>query len=395
MKKIFTLIASALIALSANAQVVDVAGYTVDSNSKQYDSKKPEETTCSGTGCSVQIHAVPEDRTEASGVWGAKLDSESKYIQIDLDEALQEGDEVSFSYFMGSNIPSDGSVPGPHGIQISNLKPDTEGYVLLATMEATATDKKNVITKAYTAVGGEKKFLVYKISTSNSVYFSAIKVTRGSNPQSEAKAWNFTQLSSADAAAFAADATNWEVKSGDNVSGWANKTVLTTRNVYTALKANGTELEITNGLQFTRDNNSGLDAGKIFFKNNTALNIAGNNCLVKIPGLVKNDVVKVRFVSNGDESRGFTLTNTDKTSIMSENKADVQEATLTVTADGDVTMKSTKSVNIIAMSLNQDLPTAVQGVAEAKVAKVAAPAKVVKNGQIFIGNYTVAGAQVK
>ncbi len=38
--------------------------------------------------------------------------------------------------------------------------------------------------------------------------------------------------------------------------------------------------------------------------------------------------------------------------------------------------------------------TAVQGVAEAK-AEVAAPVKVVKNGQIFIGNYTVAGAQVK
>lgn len=38
--------------------------------------------------------------------------------------------------------------------------------------------------------------------------------------------------------------------------------------------------------------------------------------------------------------------------------------------------------------------TAVAGVAEAK-AEVAAPAKVVKNGQIFIGNYTVAGAQVK
>lgn len=41
-----------------------------------------------------------------------------------------------------------------------------------------------------------------------------------------------------------------------------------------------------------------------------------------------------------------------------------------------------------------DEVTAVAGVAEAKV-EVAAPAKVVKNGQIFIGNYTVAGAQVK
>ena len=39
-------------------------------------------------------------------------------------------------------------------------------------------------------------------------------------------------------------------------------------------------------------------------------------------------------------------------------------------------------------------PTAVQGVAEAK-AEVAAPVKVVKNGQVFIGNFNVAGAQVK
>ena len=37
--------------------------------------------------------------------------------------------------------------------------------------------------------------------------------------------------------------------------------------------------------------------------------------------------------------------------------------------------------------------TGVNGVAEAK-AEVA-PVKVIKNGQLFIGNYTVAGARVK
>ena len=70
---------------------------------------------------------------------------------------------------------------------------------------------------------------------------------------------------------------------------------------------------------------------------------------------------------------------------------DLYEATVQIAIYG---ISNNKNAYMHGVTLNCSVPTAVQGVAEAK-AEVAAPAKVVKNGQIFIGNYTVAGAQVK
>ena len=40
-------------------------------------------------------------------------------------------------------------------------------------------------------------------------------------------------------------------------------------------------------------------------------------------------------------------------------------------------------------------PTAVEAIAEANAANAEAPVKVIKNGQLYIGNYNVAGARIK
>ena len=48
-----------------------------------------------------------------------------------------------------------------------------------------------------------------------------------------------------------------------------------------------------------------------------------------------------------------------------------------------------------SLDIDFDGATAVESIAEANEANAAAPVKVIKNGQLFIGNYTVAGARVK
>ncbi len=361
MKKIFTLIAAIMMAGAVSAQIQTIASYTVTENSVKAGD---DNTADAGTACSVQLHGTTIEKKDA-GVYGLKLDSDAKYVQIDLDEALQEGDAVKISYFAGSNSSEDDK----NGVSLTNAKPSSEDYAVLATMYVQKADKKNVVTKAYTAVGGEKKFFVYKINGSSSVYFHKVEVTRGSEapkPLTAATTWNFTVLSAADEAALNADATNWEAKTGDGEEGWANKTVLTARNVYVALTANGNELDLTKGLQFTRDNNSGLDAGKIFIKKNKAINISGSACLIKIADLAKNDKVKIQFYSNGDESRGFNVTNADKTEIMSSGKTDYQQVELVVAANGDLTLSSTKSVNVQAITINTDLPEITSGIATLK-----------------------------
>ena len=354
MKKLFTFIAAALLAVGANAQVQTVASYAVtQSSTLAGDDNTPD----GGTGCSVQLHGTTIDVKD--GVhYGLKLDSEAKYVQIDFDDALEAGDQVNISFFLGGNA----SVEDKDGVQLSNAKTSAEDYQVLAYMYAQPADKKNLVTKEYTADGGEKKFIVQKIFTGASSFFHAVVVKRGSSLPTAATTWDFTQLSSTDKANLEAD-TNWESADFDGDTGWKNANTLAARNVYIALTANNANLALTEGLLFARDNSAGLGAGQVVIKEGKALNLTGSVDLIKIENLAKNDIVRVKFYSNAaSEARGFNVTNATPASIMSASKDDVAEAELTVSADGDLILSTTKSVNIVALTINAEFPTGIESV---------------------------------
>ena len=168
MKKIFTLIAAALMAVSANAALSTVASFTVT------EGNPVDGSEIAGTNCTVQLHAAElKANVVTASILGASLNTETKYVQIDFADALEAGDIVYFSYFVGSDPKADNT----EGISVSNLKVDAEGYQELAKFYVQKADKKNVVTTGYVAQGGEKKFIVYKLSSTT--MFQAINVVRG------------------------------------------------------------------------------------------------------------------------------------------------------------------------------------------------------------------------
>lgn len=168
MKKIFTLISAVFMAVSANAALEPVALFSVA------EGNPVDGTEIEGVNCKVQLHTsdLKANAVDAT-ILGAQLNTETKYVQIDFNDALQAGDMVFFSYFVGSNPSADNI----EGISVSNLKVDTEGYTELAKLYVQKADQKNVVTAGYVAQGGEKKFIVYKLN--NTTMFQAVKVVRG------------------------------------------------------------------------------------------------------------------------------------------------------------------------------------------------------------------------
>ncbi len=168
MKKFFTLIAAVMMAVSANATLETVASYTIVT-----------EATTGGdpieaVGCTVQLHATAiANYPSNSEKQGIKLDSENKYIQVDLKEELQAGDIVFVSYYLGSSAQEDET----EGLSLANAKTGAEGYAEYTKMYAHVADKKYMTTEGYYAVGGEKRFIITRLSSST--FFHQIKVVRG------------------------------------------------------------------------------------------------------------------------------------------------------------------------------------------------------------------------
>ena len=399
MKKIFTLIASALFAMGVNAQIQTIAGYTVTTSSvvaQDPENETIKNRTDEGTACTVQLHATTISTQDGIN-YGIKLDSDSKYIQIDLDEELQAGDAVKISYFMGSSI--DAKDPNDkHGVQLLNLKPGTEGSEVLAAMYATAADKKDVVTKSYTAVGGEKKFFVYKLSESASVFFNKIEVTRGSK---EAKVYTLD---------------------------FANPVLTTVAEVEASIK-NSVNLTIaanaSDASQFVYKNTAGQTASFTFV--NAPISISYKNSSAKefckygksdddyyfqfnnTPITVEIDCAKGQYISlypisygtnsNPDKVKNgkFEITNgknvADNTAVINIPAGTTDVATVEATADG-VTLKCTGACRLAKITITNEKPTAVAGVAESK-SEAKKVVKVLGANGIQIGNYNIAGQQVK
>ena len=89
--------------------------------------------------------------------------------------------------------------------------------------------------------------------------------------------------------------------------------------------------------------------------------------------MVKDDVVKLRFKGSGESERSLSVSNAEVTEgSLTTADTDVHEATLKVLKDNVVTLTTGNGFQFMAITVNAELPTGVQGVkAEGAKAKVA------------------------
>lgn len=204
---------------------------------------------------------------------------------------------------------------------------------------------------------------------------TTLRVDRGEVKPSDPTApttWDFTQeLSANDAANLAADANTWTFDETNNY--WKNVAVLAERNVFTALTANGSELDVTKGLTFTRDNSAGLGEDRVRIKSKNYVAVNGSSVSINLGSLVKDDVVKLKFKGSGESERSLTVSNTELVSgSLTTTDVDEHEVELKVLKDNFVIITTGNGFQFMAITVNADLPTGVQGVkAEGAKAKVA------------------------
>lgn len=400
MKKIFTLIAAALMAVGANAQTT-YFDYTVSNTA----------TAAVGT-VTIGTPTKVETSTIATGGYAYKSDGDlgsSKYIKGTLADAakFQAGDVITVSFYTVSN-PSGSD----YGVVLS-----ADNSSAVTTLYSSA--KNTVETKSYTVTAtdafvGETDVYVAR-ATGKSTYIVSIKVTGGEREAeipaepTAATTWNFAVTSEADSLALAAlvETNTWTYTTEGsrfqyNVEVAANKFV------------DLGEIGFPGGAGIQVGRSGGkLTAGsaiRVDVNNRVQLNCS--NGQFRIPDLAKNDVVKIRYASgSGTEARTFTVTNGTPATLdatVTSDAADVIEAEVTVTADGDLTLLQSKAINVYAIAINTELPevpsdepsdptginTVATDAAKANVVKKYVDGKQVvieKNGK----KYNVAGAQIK
>ena len=216
----------------------------------------------------------------------------------------------------------------------------------------------------------------------NSEYKSATKtvtVTVGTGIEDrESQTWDFTTLSYTDQTNLNADyeivpksdtddtpsenattTKNWYrvplTVNDANTFRYGNGKQLAGKDVFTTLSANGQELEMTSGLQFARSGNT-LGAKNIRIDAGYRLSLNGGNIQIKIPGLKAGDIVYVDYSSaNATSTRSLTVTNGTGENL---STAERTIAKITVTADGDLTIKQDNGMYYYRIFVNPaEVPT--------------------------------------
>lgn len=130
---------------------------------------------------------------------------------------------------------------------------------------------------------------------------------------------------------------------------------------FVQLYANRQYLDYTRGLYFGRYDGF-IGPKMIRIEPGSRLNTNCSNLAIKIPNLKAKDVVRIKFStgSTADAARYFELTNgtvpgKEPTKISSNDYKNPVIATITVTKDGDLTMKESNGMYIYAISVNKEI----------------------------------------
>lgn len=376
MKKIFTLLAMALMTMGASAQVIKWT---------EKAAKGSLDGVTFGTGFVLTCTDTEKSKLE--------IDDNSAYFgdataQVKFDYRLKTGGKSSSKNALSLTIPSSGTLrvyarTGSNSTTDRNLVLTQNGTKLvdkiLLESEAVVVNLDERIsdenptgeTKVYPIIETQVTAGIVAVTyPTNSLNFYGFEFESDGSvvvplDPTPATTWDFTkELGSADAANLEADATKWAFDTDNGY--WANKTVLTERNVFAALEANGTELDITKGLTFTRDNNTGLDAGRIRIAPAKFFAINGSAVIINFGTLAKDDVIRIRMKGAGESERSITPSNAEATEgSLTTADVDQHEVSLKVKADGEVTLTPTNGFQFFAITINADLPV-VDGISTIK-----------------------------
>ncbi len=176
-------------------------------------------------------------------------------------------------------------------------------------------------------------------------------------PASSPKLYDFTkELSQNDIDNFTAD-EKWTVSEDGKT--YELTSLIYDRNVYGPLMANGSKIEMTDGLLFTRDNSEGLAKG-IKFNNKKNLSLINGAIIISLPETAKDDVIRIRMASGDDAGAEttFTVTNGDVASLTTVDKQDFE---FKVVRDAATKLKTSGKVNIFQIAINKELPAETDG----------------------------------
>ena len=407
MKKIFTLISLFVLALSVQA---DNETYTLDLN-KVYQDAVNQTGDCANATLNSGTKYLLNDATVKQDPFTIVSKSNRTYridvIQTDAESQIvpvKYSDDYSASYRLEPNGASNNTGGRQTFLEAEGAGKLTIGAwgsegrklaVLRATDKTSYYNVANASSKdyvhAFTAdeskpvVDGEAQVFVvdipdagiYCITQDAGIYFGYMSFTEtgGEFVPSDPTApttWDFTKaLSDNDAANLAADANTWTFDETNNY--WKNATVLAERNEFVSLTAGNAVLDVTKGLTFARDNSEGLGEDRVRIKSKNYIAVNGSKMSISLGELVKDDVVKIKFKNAGSDERYLTVSNTEVVSgSLTVADQEEHEVELKVLVDNSVIITTSNGFQFMAITVNAELPTGVNGVkAEGAKAKVA------------------------
>lgn len=386
MKKIFTLIAAALMAVGAQAQTakdsylnianyasIDEAGirgvldgghlYSYDETNKilvisAFVGYQSSVSTNEGTQAWITYNEAGSSNVDE---WAADAPFKgSAYYQMANNNALTHRAAAinnSRTYrFRVSNITKVAMLGSTGG---SNRTVTMTVYEVVngtpsETASGTAVISVNALTKA--SVENLDKSKIYEIvftnaSSSNSrLYELAFYAGAGDTPvtpsdPTDPKAWDFTTTSDATKAALSENA-NWVY---DDTNARYSYNVEVAADTYVDLASIG--FAEGAGLEVGRTGNK-MAAGSIRVDIDNRLQLNASNGAYKLKNLAKDDVVVIVYASASAEDRTFAVTNADKTELVAPADKSKQTESLTIKADGDLTLVQSKAINVYSISIN-------------------------------------------
>lgn len=185
-----------------------------------------------------------------------------------------------------------------------------------------------------------------------------VNVTRAGETMAQLKTnsarhWDFTRTSALDVAALAADAAKTEGAK------WTyseeNKWYSNATTIKGTLIANGNEIAMTAGLNFSGTGENAVAVDGFHIRPNQDIQMGGDNQVLTIPGLKKGQTVTIKFAS-ADNAVARTLTPSNLTTPSGFDAAagtTIQTGKGTVTVDGNVTFTSASgAINIYSITVS-------------------------------------------
>ncbi len=356
MKKFFTLIAMALMAVGVNAETL--INFPKNQNG----------ITVSGTTvfASVKIHnADAIDGIKFANSYTTNELLNDNYALLSVEGGFKAGDVITIA---GAFNNSDNSKLAAVDIFTAE---GTATTVLFTTQQFINGKDKDAdpVEETFTLTADVDKLYLGR-NGNTATYVTTLKVVRGQEsdpgddpdpvlPPTEAKTWDFTTTT--------ADMLGEGWNADSNTDGRYTYGTEIAADVFVDLGTIG--FSYASGISVGRSGGK-LAENKIRVDLGKQIQLSASNGVYKITNLAKDDVVKIRFASaSTSEERTFSIKNGNKESItatLSEvdgnKKADVVEEEITVAKNGDLVLTQSNGINVRAITINADLPAISDGI---------------------------------